>query len=149
MPNPRTSYRENEVRGASPLRLVILLYEQLVQDLRRVVCTFEQNDVAARTDHINHAILVIGHLQSGLDFEKGGRAAKTLDVFYNTLRQNLVQLQFTPSKEGFERQITDLISLREAWLEVERAEAPAGLNPNPPAYPTGGEPEAAGVDWKG
>lgn len=149
MTSARTAYRENEVRGASPVRLVVLLYEQLVQDLRQAARALEQNDIPLRTNHLNHAVLVIGHLQSALDFDQGGKAAEALDTFYNTLRQNLVQVQFFPFKEGLQRQITDLMALREAWVEVERAEAPAGLKPTPTLYPTGAEAEAVRVDWKG
>lgn len=149
MTNVRSTYRENEVRGASPVKLVVLLYEQLVQDLRQAVRALEQNDVPMRTDHINHAILIIGHLQSALDFEQGGKAAEALDRFYNTLRQNLVQVQFFPSREELQRQITDLMALREAWVEVEHAEAPAGLKRTSTHYPAGAESEAVRVDWEG
>ena len=101
MSSARTSYRENDVRGASPVRLVVLLYEQLVQDLMQAAQALEQNDIALRTNRINHAVLVVGHLQSALDPDKGGKVAKDLDDFYDTLRKSLVQVQFLPSKGGF------------------------------------------------
>jgi flagellar protein FliS len=122
MTNPRTAYRENDVRGATAVRLVVLLYEQLVQDLRQALQAIEQNDIDVRTKRINHAILVIGHLQSPLDFANGGKVAQDLDHFYNVLRQNLVQVQFHPSQAGLSQQITDLLTVREAWTDVERAE---------------------------
>jgi flagellar protein FliS len=122
MTNPRTVYRENEVRGASPVRLVVLLYQQMIQDLTQAARAIEQNDIPLRTKRINHAILVIGHLQSPLDFANGGKVAQDLDHFYNVLRQNLVQVQFHPSQAGLSQQITDLLAVREAWTEVERAE---------------------------
>jgi flagellin-specific chaperone FliS len=71
----------------------------------------------------NHAILVVGYLQSPLDFGKGGKVAKDLDQFYNALRQSLMQVQFFPGKIGINQLITDAIAVREAWIEVERAEA--------------------------
>jgi len=122
MTNPRSAYRENDVRGATAVRLVVLLYEQLVQDLRHALQAIEQNEIEERTKRINHAILVIGHLQSPLDFANGGKVAQDLDHFYNVLRQNLVQVQFHPSQAGLSQQITDLLAVREAWTEVERAE---------------------------
>jgi flagellin-specific chaperone FliS len=61
-------------------------------------------------------------LQSPLDFGKGGKVAKDLDQFYNALRQNLMQVQFFPSKIGMSQLITDALAVREAWSEVERAE---------------------------
>jgi flagellar biosynthetic protein FliS len=100
-----------------------LLYEQIIRDLTQAAQAIEQNDIELRTRCINHAILVVGYLQSPLDFGKGGKVAKDLDQFYNALRQNLMQVQFFPSKIGMNQLITDAIAVREAWTEVERAEA--------------------------
>jgi len=155
MTNPRSAYRENDVRGASAVRLVVLLYEQLVQDLRHALQAIEQNDIEERTKRINHAILVIGHLQSPLDFANGGKVAQDLDHFYNVLRQNLVQVQFHPSRAGISQQITDLVAVREAWTEVERAEkslVATSVTTTPSTIPSGApslEPDPARVSWKG
>jgi flagellar protein FliS len=159
MTNPRTAYRENDVRGATAIRLVVLLYEQLVQDLSQALQAIKKNDIELRTKRINHAILVIGHLQSPLDFANGGKVARDLDHFYNVLRQNLVQVQFLPSQAGLSQQITDLLAVREAWIEVERAEkslvATAGTNavatPSGMFPPGAADPESDHVrmEWKG
>jgi flagellar secretion chaperone FliS len=127
------SYREATVRGASPVELVVRLYEQIIEDLRQAAIAIEQNAIERRTKRINHAILVIGHLQSPLDFTRGGKVAKDLDHFYNVLRQNLIQVQFYPSKQGITQQITDLLAVREAWIKVERAERSSVLAPAIPA----------------
>ena len=149
MTNPRTAYRENDVRGATPVRLVVLLYEQMIQDLTQAAQAIEQNDIILRTKLINHAILVIGHLQSPLDFDQGGKVAKDLERFYNVLRQNLVQVQFFPSKAGIQRLITDLLAVREAWIEVERAESPL-VATAARAVPSGAaDSDPARVDWEG
>jgi flagellar protein FliS len=153
MSNPRTTYRENDVRGASAVRLVVLLYEQLVQDLSQALRAMEQNEIELRTKRLNHAILVIGHLQSPLDFVNGGKVAKDLDHFYNVLRQNLVQIQFQPSPAALRQQITDLLVIRQAWIEVERAEkiavAPLAATSTSSTRQVAIEPESARLEWKG
>ena len=156
MTNPRITYRENDVRGATAVRLVVLLYEQLVQDLTHAAQAFEQNEIELRTKYINHAILVIGHLQSPLDFANGGKVAEDLDRFYNVLRQNLVQVQFYPSKAGLGQLITDVLAVRESWIEVERAEkslvTTAAVTTAADAFPSRvGEPKSdhARMDWQG
>jgi flagellar protein FliS len=158
MTTPRTTYRENDIAGATAVRLVVLLYEQLIHDLTQAAQAFEQNDIELRTNRINHAILVIGHLQSPLDFANGGKVAEDLDHFYNVLRQNLMQVQFRPSKAGFLQQITDVLAVREAWIEVERAEKPsvtisAGTTAAPmvPSGVAEAEPETDRVrmEWNG
>jgi flagellar secretion chaperone FliS len=120
--NIQQSYREVTVQGASPVQLVVLLYEQIIQDLRRVAIAIEQQDIRLRTARIKHAILVIGHLQSSLDFANGGKVSQNLDHFYNVLRENLVRVQSHPSKSGVTQLITDLAAVREAWIEVDRSE---------------------------
>jgi flagellar secretion chaperone FliS len=156
MTNPRTAYRETDVRGATAVRLVVLLYEQMIQDLARAAQAIEQNDIEVRTQRINHAILVIGYLQSPLDFANGGKVAKDLDHFYNVLRQNSMQVQFFPSQAGIRRLITDVLAVREAWIEVERAEtssltpAAAATTANMvPSTPAGPESGPVRVDWQG
>lgn len=150
MSNPRISYRENDIRGATANRLVVLLYEQLIQDLSRALQAVESDEIETRTRHLNHAILVIAHLQSPLDFVNGGKVAQDLEHFYNVLRQNLVEIQFSPSKAALRQQITDLLALREAWIEVERTTRTPGVAPSAAAaHAAGAEPDSVRVDWKG
>jgi flagellar biosynthetic protein FliS len=122
MTNAPKAYREADVRGATAVRLVVLLYEQIVRDLSQAAQAIEQNDIELRTKCLNHVILVVAYLQSPLDFANGGKVAKELDHFYNALRQNLMQVQFFPTKVGMNQLITDVLAVREAWIEVERAE---------------------------
>jgi flagellar secretion chaperone FliS len=125
--NPRLTYRESAVPGASPVRLVILLYEQAIEDLRCALAACRAGDVAEqiedRTRHINHAVLILGCLQSSLDAERGGTVAAHLDRFYNQVRAGLVEAQCGQSVAVLERQISHLTEVHQAWCEVERAEA--------------------------
>jgi len=127
--NARLSYREAAVEGASPLRLVVLLYEQAFEDLRRALDTHRRGDIEGRTRHINHAILVIGHLQASLNKEQGGRVALNLERFYDQLRSGLVQAQFNQSAVALEQQISHLMQVHEAWCEVERVSGSAVTAP--------------------
>lgn len=128
MTNPRTAYRETDGHGATAVRLVVLLYEQAIQDLRQAVQAIEQNNVQLRTNRINHALDVICLLQGTLNMERGGRVAPNLVRFYESLRAHLCQAQVQASKEMLAQQITDLLTMREAWAEVDRAES-AATNP--------------------
>jgi len=127
----RFSYREAAVRGASREKLVVLLYEQMIEDLRRAVSALERRDVEERTREINHAILVLAHLENSLDKERGGVVARNLERFYEIVRQGLVEAQCQQSGEGIKEQIELLMLVRDAWLEVDRASAvPSGNGEN-------------------
>jgi len=125
----RSSYREAAVRGASPVRLVICLYEQAIEDLRQAVIALEKADIELRTRKINHAITVVGQLQGSLDKERGGEVAGNLDRFYNVIRAGLIEAQLKQSARILEQQISQLVLVYEAWLEVEHATAPAAETP--------------------
>lgn len=128
----RSSYRETTVRGASPVRLVICLYEQAIDDLRRAVLALDKDDIEARTTHMNHALLVIAQLQGTLDMERGGAVARNLARFYGALRGGLIEAQQKQSSRILEQQIAQLATVHEAWLEVERATAAAPPSPDSP-----------------
>jgi flagellar secretion chaperone FliS len=132
--NPGLSYREAAVAGASPVRLVILLYEQTIEDLRRAIAAQARGDIEGRTCEINHAILVIGHLQATLDPEQGGKVAANLALFYRHLRSELVDAQCRQSPAVLEQAITQLMQVHAAWCEVERATMAETPSENPQSH---------------
>ena len=123
--NPQLSYREAAVRGASPVRLVVLLYEQVIEDVQRALAAFKRGDIEGRTREINHAILVIGHLQASLNKDVGGQVAANLEHFYRQMREGLVEAQCQQSAALLEQQISHLMLVHEAWCAVERSTLPA------------------------
>lgn len=129
--NPGLSYREAAVAGASPVKLVILLYEQAMEDLRRAIAAQSRGDIEGRTREINHAVLVIGHLEATLDPEQGGKVAENLALFYRHLRAELVDAQFRQSPVAIEQAIAQLVQVHGAWCEVERATAAPAVTLNP------------------
>jgi len=130
--DPRFSYREAAVRGASPVQLVIYLYQQAIEDVRRAIAALQKHDIETRTRMINHALKVIGQLQGTIDMERGGEIAKNLHRFYNAARSGLIEAQIKQSASILEQQIQQLTAVHEAWLEVERATASPA---QPPASP--------------
>jgi flagellar protein FliS len=151
MTNPGTVYRETDGRGATAVRLVVLLYEQAIQDLRQAVQAIEQNNIELRSNRINHALDVICVLQGTLNMERGGKVARNLVRFYETLRANLWEAHLHGSKERLSQQITDLLTLREAWAEVDRAEsavAVPGLAPLTTDAADTSSGQQLSADWK-
>jgi|SRR5579871_2072838 len=122
--NAGLSYRSAAVAGASPVRLVILLYEQVIEDLRRAAAALQRGEIEERTRRLNHALLVLAHLESTLDKDQGGAVAAHLERFYRQVRASLVEAQARQSAEAIEKQVSLLMLVRDAWDEVERSGAP-------------------------
>lgn len=144
----RALYRENAARGASPVGRVILLYEQIVEDLRRAEKAIEEGNIEARTNAINHALTVLGHLQGKLDMQAGGKVADNLHNFYNLSRQRLLEAQWQASEEVLKEQISLLLDLRDAWVHVDQTERTPAVSP---AAADTAKPNAEnrGADWRG
>jgi flagellar protein FliS len=148
--NAKISYREAAVRGASPVRLVICLYEQAIEDLRQAVVALEKGEIEARTRKINHAITVLGQLQGSLDLHRGGEVARNLERFYNVVRAGIVEAQLKQSAGLLGQQISQLVLVYEAWLEVERVTSPAVSRPqqeSPESAPPLAASESPAADW--
>ncbi|HZQ23156.1 MAG TPA: flagellar export chaperone FliS [Terriglobales bacterium] len=150
--DPSSAYREASAQSGNPVHLVVLAYEQLVRDLRRALTAWQDHDIEKRTHEIDHALVVLAQLQGTLDMELGGEVARNLERFYNGLRASLLQAQIDGATDILQKQIANILSLREAWLEVERATSPAGPH-TPIASPAAGgrtaNPEEISSDWRG
>jgi len=144
----KSSYREAAARGATPVQLVILLYEQAIEDLRRAVIALEKGDIEARTQGINHALAVLAQLQGSLDMKRGGEVAGNLHRFYSLMRASLIDAQLKQSARILEKQIEQLVLVREAWLEVNVATAkPASPRAEPVPQPALPSNESSVTEW--
>lgn len=145
--NPSFAYRTNAVASSSPVGLVVLLYEQLIEDLRRAADAMRVRDVQKRTQELDHALCIIGQLQGSLNQERGGEAARYLDRYYSFLRSRLLQAQFQVSPDILNEQIAVLLDLRQAWLQLEQQTAPTrSIASNAFLSPSEVHPDN---DWRG
>ena len=119
MNDARRAYQETAVHGAKPVRLTILLYEQIIQDVNRAAEAISARNFEAVACEVSHATGVIGYLQATLKREKGAAVARNLSKFYTMLREKLMEAQVRCSREILDRLRENMIEVREAWLKVE------------------------------
>jgi len=73
--------------GASPHRLIALLYEDLGLALRQAAFAIDAGKLEAKSRHITKAVAILFALESGLDFTKGGDLSETLSRMYRGARE--------------------------------------------------------------
>lgn len=133
--NSIMNYASESAAGINPLGLVIRLYENVIADLSRAVYAIRDGDIEKRTAQLQHALLLIAHLQNALDIKNGGDPALHLDRFYSLARTRILEAQFRQSGKILEELTQDFLSLRGAWAEIEQtydaATTPAGSTANP------------------
>jgi flagellar secretion chaperone FliS len=141
-PNAALAYREASSLGASPVGVIVLLYDRLARDIHAAVAAMKSNEVETRSSHVNHALLILQQLQGSLDFAAGGAAARQLDTFYSHIRGKLLEAQIRQSPELMLAQAQALLQVREAWAQVERttAQAASAVPPNTTDLAAAGSP---------
>lgn len=134
MKDPARMYRESAVRGASPVGLIVILYEEVVRSIRKALRAFEAGDIEARGRALTHAVEIIGYLQSILNFEKGGEVARNLSDFYNFMRGRLLEIHIKPTHDGLEMMAGEFAKLAAAWQQAERSLAQTNTTKDKPTH---------------
>lgn len=124
-----TTYRDMEVLSASPERLVVLLYEQLLVSLQRVRLAIETNDVEMRCKHLDRSRSIITELLTTLDHERGGAIASQLSALYAFLLAELIEAGRSPDVGRIGRIIGIASELRDAFSQAASASAPRAAVP--------------------
>jgi flagellar protein FliS len=113
------AYRKSAVGGASGFGLLIALYDTLAGDLRRAADAERANDIERRCREVNHALLVVAHLEDGISRGSGGELAQQLKALYASLRRKMIEAQAMRSAEILEQQIAQVLNVRAVWQELE------------------------------
>ncbi|MGA8153899.1 MAG: flagellar export chaperone FliS [Terriglobales bacterium] len=113
------AYLRATVQNASSVGLVIILFDQLISDLKRTIAAMENRDVETRSAELKHGFLVLAQLQGSLDMENGGEAAVNFARFYSAVRSAMMEAHLKVSPEILVRQIGLLLDVRQAWQQVD------------------------------
>jgi len=119
MNNAARIYTQLSLQGVNPVGLVVGLYDNALKSLYRARRAMEANDIELRTQHLNHVLCIVAHLQGSLDLEQGGEVAQTLLQFYTYARARVLEVSLTNSKEKLNDLASQFSSLRGAWHVVE------------------------------
>jgi flagellar protein FliS len=120
----QTTYRDSRVGGASPIGLIIALFDRLVGDLTRAADAIRKGEIERRCRETNHALLVIAQLESWLDRERGGEAARQLALFYAQIRASLMQASVELRAERLDEQVASILNVRSSWQVLDASQTP-------------------------
>jgi flagellar biosynthetic protein FliS len=126
-------YRRAVTEQASPVGLVIALYDTLVADFQRAIAAMERTDLGAiqeRSNQLKHALQILMQLNALLDMPNGGTCAQNLATFYEHLRRRILAAQFQRSAAILEAEIPNILHVRAAWQQVDSRSALAPTEGN-------------------
>lgn len=120
----RAAYLDASVATASPARLLVMLLDRLVRDVRAAADAQGEDDHPAAHSHLLHAQEIVLELRSSLrtDVWEGGAA---LDALYEYLYSRLVHANVRRDAAATEECLGLATQLCETWREAAQAAAVA------------------------
>jgi flagellar protein FliS len=120
---PARRYQEIEIKTATPLELVVLLYDAAIAGLQKAQEHIASRDIANRTRCLNKVSSVLTELQANLNFEAEGNVAISLDRLYRYMKDRIVQANIRQDAAPLKEVAGLLSNLRSAWAQVAQTEA--------------------------
>ena len=122
MVNPAQAYVGQMVTTASPARLLVMLYDRLLLDLRRAVAAQDSDDHAGAGAQLLHAQDIVLELSASLRTDVWG-GAPALAAIYDWLHRELVRANVNRDVAVTRDCLALVEPLAEAWQEAALAAA--------------------------
>ncbi len=107
------------VMGASPHRLIVMLYQGARQAIAQARMFLQQNNIGARGTAIGKAISIIEQgLQPALNKDAGGEIAHRLDALYSYMSRRLLEANLKQDEAMLVEVDNLLATLEEAWVGI-------------------------------
>ncbi len=112
-------YQKNTVGSASPLQLVIMLYDGALKHLTHGKAAMKAKDVNTQNLELQKAQRIVMELMSCLDMDQGGEIAKNLFGLYGFITNQLIEANVEDDSTKIDRCIQILTELRTSWVQIE------------------------------
>ena len=110
------------VNSASPLQLILLLYDGAIGSLAAAKGHMLDMKFAEKGRLISKAIDIIEGLRSAVDFEEGGEISQNLNDLYKYMQHRLTIANLKNDPEGPAEVMRLLNELRMAWANLDERE---------------------------
>ncbi|WP_051432140.1 flagellar export chaperone FliS [Rhodovibrio salinarum] len=143
--NAAYAYQTQQVKGASKVKQVALLYDRILVSLREAIEAVEKGEIERRWRANKRAQDIIFALYGSLDEEQGGEITRNLSQLYMFCLRRLPQVDLkndaTPAKESLEI----LEPLAKSWRELAVREQHGPLVDGDHGSATGAQQQTEGA----
>jgi flagellar secretion chaperone FliS len=120
--DPADSYKETQIKTATPGKLIVMLYDGAVKFINLALDQITKK--YAGYDKVSGYIIktqdIVTELMVSLDFEKGGQIAKNLFGLYLYMNRRLIEANIQKDP-GILTEVKKLLTeLRAAWLTASQ-----------------------------
>jgi flagellar protein FliS len=110
---------EAQASRASPIELVLLLTDGLIEELARARAHIVAKRYEARANSINKCVDIINGLSSSLDFEGGGQVVANLANLYDFCAQHLNAAGIKQDPAMVDEVVKIMTTIRQGWAGVQ------------------------------
>jgi len=121
-----SSYHRSRVMSSSPAELIVLLYQQLLADLKGAAIAIRAHDLEAKSRRIARATDVIFELMGALDREAGGELGERLAALYAYMFSRVSEASRALDADALEEVAEHVEALLSAWRTIAEDQRPAG-----------------------
>jgi flagellar secretion chaperone FliS len=117
---------ETSIAGASPQRLIVMLYDGALKAVFTAKAAMARGDVAAKGEALSKAIAIVDEgLRPALDMQAGGDIAQNLAALYTYISTRLLYANLKNDQASLDEAARLLSELKQAWDALEQRAKPA------------------------
>jgi flagellar protein FliS len=125
--NPQEAYRKQNVLTASPVELIVMLYDGLRKNIILGERAIGKNDMERANGHLLKAQNIVSELMNCLDLSF--EISEDLMKIYDFLFRGLVESNIKKSAERLPDYLEMVDDLRGAWIEVSAMQKSGAAEP--------------------
>ncbi len=111
-------YRSTRTETASPLQVLVQLYDGALKYLRRGRVAIESGDVGAKGEALSKAHAIVSELQATLDESHAPELCAQLYALYDFVLRSITQANIERSSDPLNAAENVLVELRSAWAQI-------------------------------
>lgn len=113
-------YRKQAVQTASPLELVVMLYDGALRFMEAGKQAMADRDNFRKNDQLQRAQKIVTELMCCLDMQQGGEIAQNLFAIYSYVHNTLVEANVAEDPGKIDECVAILSQLRDGWAQIHR-----------------------------
>jgi flagellar protein FliS len=112
------AYRRTEAQSASPMQLVVMLYDGALKFLAEARAAQAIGDLPRRAHALRRVAAILAECHATLDLERGGDVAAELDRLYSYMSTRLLDVTVKKDPSAIDELHKLLTPLRQAWADA-------------------------------
>lgn len=113
---------ETGVVDASPLKLIVMLYDGAITACIKAQQAMAQHDIAKKGEYLTQAVTIVDSgLRACLDKRSGGDIAQNLDQLYQYMTRSLMEASVRQDAKKVQEIQQLLMELKGAWETLEKS----------------------------